>query len=50
MKRWPLIRHLRYVWLAYCFNRWWYTIGRHIWLAPNAADERYLDDVWYGRR
>lgn len=46
MKRWPIIRHVRYFIIAYHFNRWWFEFGRHHWLVPNESDLKYLDDVW----
>jgi len=48
-KRWPLIRHVRYLYLSWCFHRWWMDVGRHYWLAPNELDERFLEDVWNGK-
>ena len=49
MKRWPLIRHVRWLVLAYAFAAWWAEIGQDLWLAPNASDLQFLDDVWKGR-
>jgi hypothetical protein len=49
LRTWPLVRHVRYCWLAYGFWRWWSRVGRHLWLTPNEADWRYLNDVWRGR-
>jgi hypothetical protein len=44
MKRWPLIRHARYLWLSFCLWRWWHTGA-----CPVDADFKVLDDVWEGR-
>ena len=48
MKRWPVIRHLRFLWLAWRFEHGWHTVGRHYWLAPNPSDEGYLEAIWKG--
>lgn len=49
MRRWPGIRHLRWLILAWQFDRWWQAFGRRYWLVPNPADVAYLRDVWEGR-
>lgn len=49
MKRWPIVRHVRYLWLSWCFWRWWKHIGSHIAAVPNQSDFEYLADVWNGR-
>jgi len=49
VKRWPIIRHIRWLVYALQFDRWWESVGRHHWLAPNQADLRYLRDVWQGK-
>ena len=49
MKRWPLIRHVRFFWAAWRLARWWKTVGSHYWLAPNPLDERYLEAIWKGK-
>ena len=48
MKRWPLVRHIRYYWLLYRYNRWWVQVGQWYWLSMNPSDEAYLADVWKG--
>ena len=42
MKRWPLIRHIRYLWLSWKFRS---TAGR----LPSEAELALLEDVWEGR-
>ena len=49
MKRWPFIRHVRYAFHLWQFNRWWDHVGRSYWLAPNTFDEQYLEDIWQGK-
>lgn len=49
MKRWPLIRHIRYFLLAREFRLWWEGEGHMLGAFPNEADLRYLEDVWKGR-
>lgn len=50
IRRWPLIRHVRYLWYAWEFAWWWEQVGRHRWLVPpNKHDLDFLDDVWAGR-
>ena len=48
MKRWPLIRHVRWAWHAWRFSHWWETWGRYLGAVPNPQDLRYLEDVWDG--
>jgi hypothetical protein len=51
MKRWPLIRHVRYWWLAYRVHRWawkWGQLGVGLGV-PNEADQRWLDEIWEGK-
>lgn len=48
MSRWPGIRHLRWLWLAWQLARWWEAEGRYYWLCINPADHDYLDAVWKG--
>lgn len=49
MKRWPIIRHARYYWHLYHMRRWW-ALWSHFGYFPNAADIRFLDDIWTGKR
>jgi CHC2 zinc finger len=48
MSRWPIIRHVRWWYLNWRFNRWWLRVGRNHGVAPNPCDEVYLDYVWKG--
>lgn len=48
MKRWPIVRHIRYLILRRRLARWWASYGRHHWLVVNEADLLYLDRVWKG--
>lgn len=50
MKRLPVIRHIRYLWLRARFTYWWATTGQHLGATPNEADLRFLDDVWEGKQ
>lgn len=47
MTRFWGIRHIRWLCLSIRFAMWWEQ-ARHLFLAPNEADIRYLDDVWEG--
>lgn len=49
MKRLPIVRHVRFLWLAWQFDRWWRGVGCHLGAFPNQADFDFLDDVWHGR-
>jgi hypothetical protein len=49
MKRWPLIRHIRWLWLSRKFWLWWQATGKSLGAVPNERDLRYLDDVREGR-
>lgn len=49
MKRWFLIRHIRWLWLSYRLERWWNQVGHLLGAVRNPADLQYLDDVWRGR-
>lgn len=51
MKRWPLIRHLRFWWLSYMLNRWvrmWAQRGIGVG-DVNPSDLRWLQDIWEGK-
>jgi hypothetical protein len=48
MKRWPLIRHLRWWYLTWQCNRRWRTCAREDWRRPNTTDDALLDAVWKG--
>ena len=51
MKRWPIIRHIRYFVLRYRVERWAWECGRIGFGMgyPNASDLAHLDDIWAGR-
>lgn len=51
MKRWPIIRHIRWFWLRYRVERWaWYCGQMGLGLGhPNPSDIAYLNDIWAGR-
>jgi hypothetical protein len=50
MKRWPVIRHIRYWILRYRLSRWIDFCQRHgLGLVPQESDVRYLLDVWDGK-
>lgn len=49
MKRWPIIRHVRYLWHAYWLDRWvrmWAQSG--IGVGPAESDLRHLERIWRG--
>ena len=48
IKRWPIIRHLRWLLLSIEFQMWWRDAGRFYGSVPNQADIEYLDKVWRG--
>jgi len=48
MKCWPVIRHIRWFYLAWRFDRYWQNLGRHIGAVPNPSDLAFLDKVWKG--
>lgn len=48
MKRWPVIRHVRWFWLAILFEIWWRRVGHRHGLVPSQSDLAYLDRVWRG--
>ena len=51
MKRWPVIRHLRYFWLrrqVYAWARMWADMGIGLG-GPNASDLAHLQDIWTGK-
>lgn len=48
MSRWPIIRHVRALYLAWQLERWARQV-RHIFpFAPNPSDVEYLRLVWRG--
>ena len=48
ISRLPLIRHVRYYYLAFQYWRWWDRFGRFFGAVPNEADMMYLHKVWKG--
>lgn len=48
MKRWPIIRHVRWAWLTLRFSWWWSGIAPIFPGGPNPADIAYLKAVWRG--
>ena len=49
MKRWPIIRHIRFFYLRWRFNVWWAAYGQYLGAAPNESDLEHLQKVWEGR-
>lgn len=51
MKRWPIIRHVRYYWLAFRVHMWamkWASMGIGLgW--PNQYDLDRLQEIWEGK-
>lgn len=50
MKRWPIIRHIRAIWLTYRVHRWaaqWGSIGIGFG-RPNESDLAHLRAIWRG--
>lgn len=48
MKKLWGIRHVRYFFLAWEFERWWDRLGRHLGAVPNQSDLEFLEKVWRG--
>jgi hypothetical protein len=51
MKRWPIIRHLRWLWLSWRVEQH-YAMWRQIGALPvyRDHDQRVLDQIWRGER
>lgn len=49
VKRWPGVRHVRYMVLLNEWCHWWEQHGRYVLTEASEADMRYLDDVWAGK-
>ena len=47
MKRWPIIRHIRYWYLSYKVQKKDYC-GRYGILVPSKEDSDHLEKVWRG--
>lgn len=47
MKRWVIIRHVRYLYHLWRFNRHWKRV-RYLYLVPNPMDLEYLEGVKEG--
>lgn len=48
MRRWPIIRHVRWFYLNVRFNLWWNSLPPALFICPNPSDLEYLDKVWRG--
>lgn len=48
MKRWPIIRHIRYYVALYKFNRWWMKMSIYF-ITPNPYDLEYLEGIKSGK-
>lgn len=51
MKRWPIIRHIRFFWFQYRVFRWarmWYEGGIGLG-SPNPSDLYWLEEIWKGK-
>lgn len=48
MRRWPIIRHIRWYYLAYGHAKNWIDFGRHQYLFQNQDDWKFLERVWRG--
>lgn len=48
MSKWPIIRHVRWLYLTVRFNIWWSSMGQ-LFVCPNQSDLDYLDGVWEGK-
>lgn len=48
-KKWPIIRHIRYFYWAWKFDRYWQNY-KHVFLVPNDGDMQYLDAIWRGEK
>lgn len=48
MKRWPIIRHVRALWLAYQLERWRRMWARHGYFLFQESDVEHLRRVWRG--
>jgi hypothetical protein len=48
MRRWPGIRHVRWLWLAWHLARCLFHVGRYHWPYTHQRDLAYLDRVWKG--
>jgi hypothetical protein len=49
MKKFWGVRHVRYWYCCFRYNRWWHRVGRHHWLIPAQEDLEYLRNVWEGK-
>jgi hypothetical protein len=50
MKRWPVIRHIRWMVLHSRFQKWWFSEGCYLGDVPNEADMDYLERIWKGEK
>ncbi|WP_305652399.1 hypothetical protein [Methylocystis sp.] len=42
------VRHVRAVYLAWKFEKWWDECGRYLGAVPNPSDAEYIGKVWRG--
>jgi hypothetical protein len=53
LKRWPIIRHVRYIWWTFWFYRWFNHFqrqtGRYWGIFPAQSDLDYLQAIWDGK-
>ena len=49
MKRWPIIRHVRWAWHSFWFWRWFNYTGQYLGTCSNPADTRHLNAIREGR-
>ena len=52
MTRWPIIRHVRWLWHTWRATRWaraWGEVGIGLGII-NESDQRALDAIWRGER
>lgn len=50
MKRWPIIRHVRYFWHKRRLGALLTRYGVHTYVIVSLEDMLFLADVWSGRR
>jgi len=52
MKRWPIIRHIRYLYWARQADKWYLTWHEDGYYYPvhQHLDQEYLDEIWRGER
>lgn len=48
MKRWPIIRHARWLYWHIRFTTWWNDYGHVLGAFPNPADLEHMEKIWKG--